>query len=620
MGSVDDTGQTQFDLDRYFLWAQGRERLRLVEHWYRSKGDWRYAFYAGGELLQSGISPFKNEKGETTSRYDAFAINIDNLGYHYGFVRNMVGPQDSINQHRSKSVWIMNTNQVLIHRSALGGDQPDIETVRREAARPDGVTIWDGDPALKPQFNQLSQQLAQHTQYYQDAVGQFQKFAPVNPAVASGGGPADISGRSLAIQQQAGLAQLGPFLSQWRGWKLRLYRKIWAAQQINWTAERVLRVTNDQGIASYVAINKLQLDEWGRPLLVDAIGQVDVDILIDEGPDTTNIMGDINDTLIALANNKVAIPPQVIIETSSLPRSKKEEINKLLATADPMTDAAKQAALDQVKAQTAETMSKVHKNQADIGIRANKAQIDAGKAATDVGKTSADTMKSKAEAIHTLALAHHETAKTHHTLAQAHHETAKTHATHTGTAIDAMQAMQPQPEPATPQRPQGASALNSPPPQQMQLPLPPPGGISSGLASQSAPGMVAPSGLAPAGPPGLPPTLGGPAGAQSGSAGPQPSLPGPPGMPGSAPSPSPGGPPQPPPGMAGPGMSPGGPPPDPMAPLQGGPMPIPPGYDAPRQPPPDQPPVQGARLAPDGHHYIYAPHTTGNWRRIVWEP
>ena len=33
--------------------------------------------------------------------------------------------------------------------------------------------------------------------------------------------PDDISGRSLAMQQQAGLAELGPFIDQWNHWKLQ---------------------------------------------------------------------------------------------------------------------------------------------------------------------------------------------------------------------------------------------------------------------------------------------------------------------------------------------------------------------------------------------------------------
>ncbi len=121
LSSIDDTGETEFDLDRSYLWSQGRSRLRLVEHWYRANGEWRFAFYAGSELLRAGLSPFFDEKGKTVSRYDAFAVHIDEAGEHYGFVRNLIGPQDAMNQHRSKSVHIMNTRQLKVNRRAIGG-------------------------------------------------------------------------------------------------------------------------------------------------------------------------------------------------------------------------------------------------------------------------------------------------------------------------------------------------------------------------------------------------------------------------------------------------------------------------------------------------------------------
>jgi hypothetical protein len=51
----------------------------------------------------------------------------------------------------------------------------------------------------------------------------------------------------------------------------------------------------------------------------------------------------------------------------------------------------------------------------------------------------------------------------------------------------------------------------------------------------------------------------------------------------------------------------------PAQPLPGGPPQVPPGYDAPRQ----RAPMPGARLAPDGNYYIFAPHERGNWRKVV---
>ena len=405
LSSIDDTGETEFDLDRSYLWSQGRSRLRLVEHWYRANGEWRFAFYAGTELLRAGLSPFFDEKGKTVSRYDAFAVHIDEAGEHYGFVRNLIGPQDAMNQHRSKSVHIMNTRQLKVNRRAIGGDQPDIETLRREAARPDGVMLYDGDPN-DVEVLEGQQEFIRQTQYYQDAKDEIEQFGP-NPQLI-GAQPSDQSGRAFAMAQQSGIAELGPFLSQWRAWKLRLYRKIWVAQQRNWTAERILRVTNDQGAARYMTLNTVAADPWGRPMLVNAIGQIDVDILIDEGPDTTNVMGDVFDTLQSLAQNNVPVPPAVIIEASALPQSKKQQLIQMLSQQDPQAAAAQEQAVQ--------------------AALANKQ--------ADTLKKQSDAKAAAARAVHSLALAHH--------------ETVRTHATSTGTAIHTLDAVQAQPQSALP--------------------------------------------------------------------------------------------------------------------------------------------------------------------------
>ncbi|MBV9433527.1 MAG: hypothetical protein JO137_17020 [Hyphomicrobiales bacterium] len=406
LSSVDDTGETEFDLDRSYLWSQGRTRLRLVEHWYRAKGDWHFAFYAGTELLRAGRSPFFDEKGKTVSRYDAFAVHVDEAGDHYGFVRNLIGPQDAMNQHRSKSVHIMNTRQLKVNRRAIGGDQPDIETLRREAARPDGVMLYDGDPN-DVEVIEGQQEFIRQTQYYQDAKDEIEQFGP-NPQLIGGQAPGQ-SGRAFAMAQQSGIAELGPFLSQWRAWKLRLYRKIWVAQQRNWTAERILRVTNDQGAARYMTINTIAVDPYGRPMLVNAIGQIDVDILIDEGPDTTNVMGDVFDTLQSLAQNNVPVPPAVIIEASALPQSKKQQLISMLSQQDPQAAAAQQQAVQ--------------------AALANKE--------ADTLKKQSDAKAAEARAVHSLALAHH--------------ETLRAHATSTGTAIDTLEAAQAEPQPIVPE-------------------------------------------------------------------------------------------------------------------------------------------------------------------------
>jgi hypothetical protein len=424
-GSHGDDSQTEFEDDKQYLWSQGKKKLRLVEHWYRTKAEWRYCFYAGSTILDYGVSPFFDEKGKTISRYLGFCVSIDEEGDHYGFVRHLRGPQDTMNFAKMKMAWIASARQLKVGRMTLGGDGQDIETKRTEAARADGVLIWEVDPNEIEVITQ-EQEFLKQAQFYADAKTEIDNFGPSPALAAQGGAPADVSGRSLAMQQQASLAELGPFLEAWNGWRLRIYRALWVAQQRNWTSERFLRVTKDQMTAQYVAINQYMVDEWGRPALVNAIGNLDVEILMDEGPNTANVMGDSFDLMSALALKGMPIPPPALIELSPLPRSEKDKLNALMNQTDPAKQQMQQATIDKTKSEAAKNMASAQASQADAQVKLQGAPADAG--------------LKQATALHKIALTQHETRKSHATEAQS--------------AIDMHAAMQP---PEGLEAPQGAA-------------------------------------------------------------------------------------------------------------------------------------------------------------------
>jgi len=500
IGSLDSIGYTIFDTDKTYLWSQGRTKIRVVEHWYRMGGEWRFCYYAGDTELQSGVSPFFDEKGKTVSRFLAFALKIDAAGDHYGFVRSLKGPQRALNYHRAKSVHIMNTRQLIVRRGAIGGDEDsDIEDLRREAARPDGVIVWDGPQENQPTFSSQDQEFLKQAQFYTEAKQEIDAWGPSNQAMlASLSSNPDVSGRVFNMQQQAGLAELGQFLPQWRNWRQRLYRLIWTQQQRNWTAERVLRITNDQGLAQYIQINAVRTDQWGRPVMVNQLGNIDVDIVIDESPDSATVNTSVYDMLVIMAQQKIPIPPQVLLEVSPLPASKKREMIGMITQAQqppPLQQQAQQTMLQNKQA--------------------------------DTGKKQAEAMNQRAGAIHKLALSHH--------------EVHKAQATQSGTAMDAMQGMRSHDGDLMDQLLNAASGG-----QQAPTATGLPGGGAGPPAPGGPPGAGGPSPVTPAGLPG--PVAAGPAmapgGPPGGPGGPPPMLPGGP-APGAGafPRPVPGGPP-----------------------------------------------------------------------------
>jgi hypothetical protein len=331
--------------DREHKWVTVNDkRLRLVEHWYRHQGQWCWAFYCAATLLAEGLSPFRDERGAPMARFVMFSAAVDHDGDRYGFVRNLKGPQDELNQRRSKALFMSNVTRLIAQKGAVD----NVETARREYARPDGFVEYNQGfqpPAPDDKSADLSQQLA----LMQDARGEIDSFVNVNPAILGNGGADEHSGVAINMLQKAGIAELGSFLRNYRAWKKRVYRAVWNIVQRTWAAERWIRVTDNEGLARFIQINGLETDPFGNPVLINAIGSLNVEMTLDEGPDEANLMQDAYDVLKQYPPG--AIPPQVLIELSPLSSTMKQRVLQLMQQpVDPQAVQAKGLALQRTAA------------------------------------------------------------------------------------------------------------------------------------------------------------------------------------------------------------------------------------------------------------------------------
>lgn len=359
---------TPHDYDRQYLWINERKKIRLVEHWYKHEGIWKWCIYANWTILARGESPFWTKIGnawQTRSRYIKFACAVDEFGQRYGFVRNMKGPQDAINQHRSKAMHIMNTRQGWARQGVFS----DTEKARKELARPDGWLEPLGEFGKDWGVLTQDQDFLKQTQYFQDAKEEIENYGP-SPAIV-GTNVNQRSGRALAMMQQNGIAELGPFLKNYRTWKFEVYRSVWCTVQRTWQAPRYIRVTDDQEMAQFIQLNAMQVGPQGIPQLVNHIASLDVDIILDEGPDTTNVMGDVNDTLMALSQgatdpNDAKVMRAMVIETSALPKATKDKLFKMMnRPPDPMAMQAQQVQLQGAAAKVQDVQAGAMKKQAE---------------------------------------------------------------------------------------------------------------------------------------------------------------------------------------------------------------------------------------------------------------
>jgi hypothetical protein len=379
--------------DRGNVWVQVNEkRIRLVEQWYIHKGEWKYCFYTGSMKLREGISPFKDEKGKTFDRYVMFTANIDHDGDRYGLVRNLIPMQDEVNHRRSKALHALNTIRVYIESGAVS----DPKELQAQINRNDGLIIVP--PGAKVDEKSNAEQAKGNLEMLQEAK-QALETAGLSPQLLGEAG-GDQSGRAIALLQQAALSQLGPFIVNWRGWKMRVYRAVWCLIQQNWTSERWIRVTDDEGLAQFLPVNQPLKDELGNPrvkpdgtpILQNPLGSLDVDIIIDEGPDTVTQMQDVYQALSNIPN----VPPQVIIETANLPNSIKKKILGIIeeASKQPSPEVAAGQAKLQLAQQEAQMSAQLKQQEFE-----QETQRDAAKLQGEQAKAAAEMQLKREQAL-----------------------------------------------------------------------------------------------------------------------------------------------------------------------------------------------------------------------------
>lgn len=323
------TGGSEFEInsDRQFQWTRrDRKQILIVEHWYRRGGEWHWCFYTNSTKLGSGRAYVQDEKGRDICRFIPVSMAVDHEGDRYTFFRHMKTVVDEINQRNSKALHLLSTRRIFAETGAF----EDIEKARREAVKPDGVVIYNTGTRAEFEDGKSLADMNGQLSMMQNSMQVLQNFGP-NPALV-GQGVEARSGRAIALMQQAGIAELGPYIAAFKSWKIRLYKAIWSAIRTYWTAERWIRVTDAQGLPVPVQINGVQSGPYG-PQLVNAFGNVGVDIIIDEGPDHVNMQADALEVLQAAQAQGQQIPPEVMLELLPIHDTLKKRLTGMISEA-----------------------------------------------------------------------------------------------------------------------------------------------------------------------------------------------------------------------------------------------------------------------------------------------
>lgn len=367
-----------------------KRRIRLISIWYRHKGRWMFDFIVGSvSLCPEGydcLSPYWHEDDEPSEAeqgggqrdhcYRAWSPYVDESGERYGVVRDMISVQDEINKRSSKSLHLLTQHQTMGEKGAID----DIDRMKLEKAKPGGHIEFN--PGLNFEFVDTSREVQGNLELLQEAKAEIENLGP-NPGLL-GRGVEQQSGRAILAQQNSGMTELSPVFERQREWKLSCYRKDWVLLRQFWTSERYVRITSDPQALQFLHVNRFVQDEaTGAIRMENAITEMDVDIILDEGPDTITM----REELIEAISDRPDIPTEFIIELSNLPEKdmllrKMQEYKapppQLVAMQERMAKleewkAASEvdknvAAANQANAATMKTLAEVGANTATMGL------------------------------------------------------------------------------------------------------------------------------------------------------------------------------------------------------------------------------------------------------------
>ena len=349
--SSSNASSTALEQDRDQQWADfENDRVRVVEMWERkhlgtgsqsqmmnstaqtpaaqlATHGWYFCFFTGDVVLEAGWSPYKGLQDEPDCPYEAWSPYIDEKGTRYGLVRTLKSIQDEVNYSCSKMLHRLSTRQFFYKEGAVA----DVDAFARELAKPDGkIKIqqhakWGEDVGVVDDPSKLQGEIER----FGLSIQEMENYGPNPGLVGQGQGVDGASGRALLAQRDSGMTELSPVFERQRDWKLRCYRKMWARIRQAWTAERFIRITDDENAVQFVPINQYQKDPMtGQIVAQNVVAQIDVDIILEEGPDTITMNEELLETFSKMGEAAMSPLGKIIIELSNT--SKKEQLIKMI--------------------------------------------------------------------------------------------------------------------------------------------------------------------------------------------------------------------------------------------------------------------------------------------------
>lgn len=396
-------------------WVDGkRKRVKICQHYFLHNGVWHVAHFTDQLfLLDPQPCPLVDEYGDPECPIELVHGYITRDNERYGLVLSMLGLQDEINHRRSKALHSFSSKQILYETGAL----TDPRKTANELKKADGAvelppgSLSDG----KIQIERNTDMGTGQFELLQEAKSEMDSRGASSILNGIAGDGVEMSGRALRTLQNNAQLEIGPLMDAHRNWKRRCYRQMWNRIKQFWDEERWVRVTDDEDNLKWVGLNQpvtigerlhekaTEGDQMAQQVLQQMVAtqdprlnevyetrnnvaETDVDIIIDEAPDTVTVQQEQFETISELAKiyGPQHVPFEAVLTLSSL-RNKDQVMDKIKGDPQQAQMAAQMQQMQQQMQQMAaqlgleELAAKIENVRADTATKAaNTAETMAG--------------------------------------------------------------------------------------------------------------------------------------------------------------------------------------------------------------------------------------------------
>jgi hypothetical protein len=396
------------------------KRVRVFLIYILINNIWHWAVFTKGQLIQGPEpSPYLDENGEPESALVLQSAFVDRENNRYPETASYLDLQDEVNHRASRALHLINQRQTFGNQGAV----QDPQKVKREMAKADGhIEINQGefgkDFGVIPTNDMAQGNLAMLQAAKDDIDGQ-----GANAAV-TGKDERTLLPGAFDRLQKGGIIEVGTLFDSHRYCKLRVWRKYLNRMKQYWTEERWVRVTDNDNAPKFIGINREvtfreKLEQQGVPIppemegdprleqvveIANPVGELNVDLILEESDDIGSIMGEQFDMLARLYEiNPDAIPFTVVLQASSF-RNKKQLI-ELMEGGTPEQQAAIAQQQEEERAENARLIREqsealINKDNAtadNLKAAAVEKEAKAAKTLVEIENTAADTEKKDAE-------------------------------------------------------------------------------------------------------------------------------------------------------------------------------------------------------------------------------